>query len=756
MKHVATRTLALVALALTLAAPLAHAQTSAPPARPSDSPPPEAPPTPPPPADPRRFFDAVAVSATLNPAAIKDTPGTVSVIPAGTIQRQLMENLADLIRFEPGVYVEANLMGTGLNGINIRGIGGNRVMTMVDGVETAEQFDFGPFNVHQFGLDLDTLKSAEIVRSAGSSLYGSDALGGVVSYFTKDPRDYLGLRRFHIGARALFDGRSQSSNGNVVIAGGGTRVQTSLFLSHAAGGEFRNRGTVRTETPTRTAPNPQDRRTSQALWKLSAATSPGNLLRATVEIADNAVNTLAYSSRTTTVAGPTTTRVTDIGSDDTMQRRRVSLDQSRVNSLGLTQWSWNLYMQTSDTGQVVDEVRVSTGPSPTLTVNRSGTLDYEQRTFGAALQGRKAYSSSGRVMFTFGGTHKNNRFDMIRDRVDVNASTGAIVPPTLILPTKYFPLSTVRETGGYLQAELRFGRLNLVPGVRVDRFSLDADESDAVFAATLSPPPADFVASAVSSRIGAAVQVTPAITLHGQFAQGFRAPPYSSVNSGFTNLTGGYTSLPNPDLREETSDNVEFGVRASAGRVNVGVTGFINAYDGFIQQIGRGMNPTTRLLEFQYQNVTTALIRGVEVQGDASLSRTLRLRLSYALIRGDDTSASVNIPLNTIAPDQIVVGLLYTAPSNGWGSDLNVRGVTAQSQARAGSGLFAPDAFATADAFGWVALGRDITLRLGVTNLTNARYFEWANVRGRTATDPVIDRFLSPGTSAIVSFGYRW
>ena len=81
-------------------------------------------------------------------------------------------------------------------------------MTQIDGVETSEQFDFGPFNVHQFALDLDTLKSAEIVRSAGSSLYGSDALGGVVSFFTKDPSDYLGADRFHFGAKAMFDGRS--------------------------------------------------------------------------------------------------------------------------------------------------------------------------------------------------------------------------------------------------------------------------------------------------------------------------------------------------------------------------------------------------------------------------------------------------------------------------------------------------------------------------------------------------------------------
>ena len=151
------------------------------------------------------------MSATSNPATVKETPGTVSVIDAATIERRLIENVSDLVKFEPGVYVESNLTRIGLNGFNIRGMGGNRVLTQVDGVETSEQFDFGPFNVHQFTLDLDTLKTAEIMRSSGSALYGSDALGGVVSFFTKDPADYLASHRFHAGAKALFDGRSDDA-----------------------------------------------------------------------------------------------------------------------------------------------------------------------------------------------------------------------------------------------------------------------------------------------------------------------------------------------------------------------------------------------------------------------------------------------------------------------------------------------------------------------------------------------------------------
>ncbi len=138
---------------------------------------------------------------------------------------------------------ESNLTRVGLNGVNIRGIGGNRGMTQVDGVDTSEQFDFGPFNDHQFTLNLDTLKSAEIVRSAGSALYGSDALGGVVSLFTKDPLDYMANRRFPVVERIATLPEGTSSFGAAVADGwlyvyGGHVVRTHSYSTEAVSGRF--------------------------------------------------------------------------------------------------------------------------------------------------------------------------------------------------------------------------------------------------------------------------------------------------------------------------------------------------------------------------------------------------------------------------------------------------------------------------------------------------------------------------------------
>ena len=61
-----------------------------------------------------------------------------------------------------------------------------------------------------------------------------------------------------------------------------------------------------------------------------------------------------------------------------------------------------------------------------------------------------------------------------------------------------------------------------------------------------------------------------------------------------------------------------------------------------------------------------------------------------------------------------------------------------------------------ADLIGWVALAERSTLRAGVLNLTDSKYFEWANVRGRSATDTTIDRYSGPGVSGLLSVAYGW
>ena len=61
----------------------------------------------------------------------------------------------------PGVLVESDPTRLGNSGFEIRGIGGNRVTTRIDGVPTPEQFDFGPFGVTRQALDIDVLPKVQ-------------------------------------------------------------------------------------------------------------------------------------------------------------------------------------------------------------------------------------------------------------------------------------------------------------------------------------------------------------------------------------------------------------------------------------------------------------------------------------------------------------------------------------------------------------------------------------------------------------------
>ena len=712
--------------------------------------------------EPLTFLDAVTVTATLSPTPVQETPGTVSVIDDDTIQERLVQDFADLVKYEPGVYVESNVTRLGLNGFNIRGIGGNRVLTQVDGVQTAEQFAFGPFSVHQAGLDVDALKSVEIVRSANSALYGSDALGGVVSLFTKDPADYLRGRRFHLGSKTTWDGRAGELSGQVSLAAGTDRIQGSLFASVNRGHEIRNQGIVATTDDTRTAPNPQSVAGSQFLAKLVVTASPGNVLRTTGEVYDTRVDTEWFSDRARIALGSLRYDTLDSDAVDTQNRLRVSLDHTLAGR-SLDHLSWRIHGQANDTAQVIERERLTLVDGALAPTLRHGTLEYEQAGYGASVQIREGLPGPrDGVLLTAGASYTIDNFDILRDRTETFASSGAPVPTDLIFPTKYFPQSAVAEAGAYIQTEFLFGRVTLVPGLRYDHFTLDADQLDPVYIASLNPEAADFADAAVSPKVGAAVRLNDTLTLHAQYAAGFRAPPYSAINTGFTSLRGGYTTLPNPDLHAERSENLELGLRAALDRVSLGATVFSNWYDGFIELKTLGENPHTRLLEFQSENLEAATIRGLELRAEAYLSASVTLRGSYARIEGVEVlrdaatpALAESTPLGSVAPNEGVVGLRYARPSGRGGQELSLR-LVESAVGRHDEDFFEPDGYAVVDLVGFLALADSLTLRFGLLNLTGAKYFEWWNVRGRLANDRAIDRYSSPGLSVIGSLGYDW
>ena len=93
-----------------------------------------------------QIIDQIVVVAHKDERSIREIAANVTVLSRAELSGELATSLADIFRYMPGVDYEAGGTRFGTEGINIRGIGGNRVAILVDGVPLADQFDTGSFS----------------------------------------------------------------------------------------------------------------------------------------------------------------------------------------------------------------------------------------------------------------------------------------------------------------------------------------------------------------------------------------------------------------------------------------------------------------------------------------------------------------------------------------------------------------------------------------------------------------------------------
>lgn len=127
-------------------------------------------------------LDEVVVTSSRTPQSTKTVTGDITVIDSEEINRLQGGSLADLLRLQPGVQSYTNGgMGTSSN-IALRGTNDNQLIVLIDGV----RMNSGTTGTTAFeNIPLALIERIEILRSPASSLYGSDAIGGIIQIFTK-------------------------------------------------------------------------------------------------------------------------------------------------------------------------------------------------------------------------------------------------------------------------------------------------------------------------------------------------------------------------------------------------------------------------------------------------------------------------------------------------------------------------------------------------------------------------------------------
>lgn len=712
--------------------------------------------------------DVITVVGTKTERALSDVAATITIKSAEDIERELTRNIADLVRYEPGITVGGSGSRFGLGGFNIRGIDGNRVLTIVDGVRVADEFSFGPFlSARRDFVDVDSIYQAEIARGPISSLYGSDALGGVVALRTKTASDYLGDEPSYASFKSGYSSADQSLLTAATLAAGNDPFAAMLSLSHRDGEEQETSGGVGGTGATREDADPQAIQTTSLVAKFSYAPSDQHNFELGIDAYQNETDSQLLSDYGTLSRGTT---VNSRDTEDEKDRTRVSLGYTYTGSLAFADEIEFLgYTQDSETNQLTLENR--TPPGPPVPQNRLRDSIFEQEIRGALVTARKDFETDSVThRLVYGVDYYTTENETLRNGGTVNALTGAAIPEFFPLPTRDFPLTEVDQLAFFIQDEIELmdGRLILSPGVRYDDFEASA-KADAIYLSGNPgvPVPADFEDSEVTAKLGVVYEFSPGFSMYGNVSEGFRAPPYDDVNVGFTNFIGGYKTISNADLVSETSIGVEVGARFRGSWGSLNVAAFQNDYEDFIESLATapafaataGIDPTDNLLTFQSVNLNEVEIDGVELSGDLNLDHfssgldgaTLKFAVAYA--DGQDTNT--NEPLDSIEPLSAVLGVSYDAPSGNWGGDVvwTLAKGKDQSDINSTSGRSETAGYGTVDVMSYLQVSDSMRVNFGLFNIADKDYVRWVDTAG-AGTD-AIDRFSQPGFNARIDLRYE-
>ena len=165
---------------------------------------------------PRSEPEEILVTASRIPVQAEDAGASATVIDERRLEALGLRGAADYLRLVPGVSVSASGSQGALTQVRIRGAEANHSLVFVDGIAFN---DLAAANEARFeALDASLVSRIEVVRGPQSALWGSEALGGVVSIATAEP---FGARRVLFSAEA---GSRGGRGGSALLAKGGQRA----------------------------------------------------------------------------------------------------------------------------------------------------------------------------------------------------------------------------------------------------------------------------------------------------------------------------------------------------------------------------------------------------------------------------------------------------------------------------------------------------------------------------------------------------
>jgi hemoglobin/transferrin/lactoferrin receptor protein len=722
----------------------------------------------------------------------------ITVINADKIDAELITDIYDTVRYIPGVTVNSTGNRFGDNGFNIRGLEGDAVAITVDGLSQGESLDpitfsrYGMYSSTRNAVEIESVKTIEILKGANSVIAGSGALGGAVMYTTKDADDYLSVSGDDFGGsvKAGYDGRNEETLLNVGLAGRIGQVEGLVILTKRDGSETKahNNGD-NIEGPERGQANPYDSDKLNVLGKLNYAFGDNHVLGLVFENFDNE------------------SQGTPLSRQSASYYDFYTFDESNRERIGITyQWQGqSLIFDSIDAA--INSQEIYTRGSTFFSFSSGGStyLRNEDRNYTQDLISfdvdfsKDLLLSDVKHSIVYGlAIEQADVENELRD-IRYNGLTTAsglrddypIVDPSWVPKTQsdiltFYATDTVQVSD----------QLTFQGGLRYDKKSYSPEVNDTfVDQSGESVSDAEFTAMTWSANLR--YEFLPQHSVTGGISTGFKAPTtqqlylntngtsefedndrvedaatgnVSYVGNGLKETNLNTITNPNLDAEEGINYELEYQYQGESGYVNVAL--FQSDYDNFIINLTQSrvfdMPITQGSLNWWLPqcaaaviddscwtveqitkdewgmptNVGEVTISGYEIEAGLKLSEGLLATFSHSHNQGEynnsvdgsvDTSAEGSFEkgdeLESISPDTTVLGIDYLAANANWGASIKASFFDAKDPQDSFSAAFYTDSAAVVDLTAFYQASESLVLRAGVTNLSDEEYSLWQSVR---------------------------
>lgn len=650
----------------------------------------------------KKADDVMVVSGSRMEQKLEDVSGPISVITAEQIEEQVVSNVADLFRYEPGVTA---LGGAGdAQTFIIRGMGENRVKIVRDGVRENDAYKNG--GVGQSYFDTDMIKQVEVVKGPASAAYGSDALGGVIAITTKDAADFLKGRDSYLDATSGYASSSHQKMAGFTGALRTGELENLLRYTWRDGGVTQNYDSDKNEF---------DIASQALLFKSQWNLSDSQFLKLTVDYFTEGQDPDAVDL---TKAGSVFNQpITDKDTDNLslVLDHGIALQAPWVDRID----SKIYYARTK---QTMDQYASSKYPvrptNPYVTKNSLDHNGFEQKSLGAQLKFSKALDSQ-RLAWGLEYEHTDNE----RTRFKAPTVAGDFEGYSELS----FPSTTTEHGALWAFDELKFGeRWVLTPGARYDYYRMNPDQDPAYTGENLKR----FSEGEFSPKLGLVFKAHEAANLFAQYSHGYKTPMYDNAFSTLNHQAYGYRIEPNTNLKPESSDGIDLGVRGSAGGFSYEVATFYNKYDDFIE-LGQ-VSTEGRTAVYQYQNLDKATTKGAEAKADYWLNDLVNVWGNLSYIEGKDGDGNY---INSLSPLKGTLGVRLEQAN--WNINTALR--FADDMSKVGKDAKGNDNIKSA---GWGVVDiyaqfkpvQDLQFNVGVFNLFDKEYVNYESITGQSAS----------------------